>query len=428
MNCTICDKPIILNDGVYMCEGGHMMMHSQEIARAIGDTSTQSKSLIFAEKFANYDSTVIKLIVHYHIFHELKKFFLLCPGDARIDNMDVDVLSEDDLYYRILLKYFKFENGIITEENGLLTPTSIFAIVYYMKRINEEKSGQVYYLNKFLYQAKYFPYIEILNRIISTLRLENHKCLKVLYSDRHLKVHAIMRYLKVLSEEGWIGLQSPKVLINPNRYIELKRLFRLGLRRDEEMIYKYYKDITAFFELEEDKIMDAYFKKWIYSTDINYTFFLAEIEVCVFLIFYYEYFDLKFPIKEAQKKMKKHFLYEHEDIDTFMKNVKEIENINIRAVCEDFKMEFHGDMEIADDYTNIIFLFSSFLGLKLNKFKEYLAKARERLYHMDDVLHCIKYHNRKKIKIYKSRMRADKKYSLKLKKMWEMKNKYSVQK
>lgn len=282
INCEVCGGSLKLIDNDYVCEEGHTISNSLEVATDMAPlldrpASSESERPRFVFPTAKYGPDYADLLLFYMLFEDVRKHLHIKSS-----------------------KYFDIFTNFIQEgpEKTLLMPwagpVSISALAYYSKRVETEADGGTYMYLDYYQEMEPYPYEERRREKVNFLRGRNPNAFRMQPGAFGLDpVHEVLKYL------GDRGFSLARVRVKgvlrtfydetgvPNDEVESnKACFRQDLRRDYQMLFKYLQRVCGMFMLGIDDDLEAKFKVFFYAHDLTQHIHIPEVDVSVFLYVY----------------------------------------------------------------------------------------------------------------------------------------------
>lgn len=284
LKCDICYTPYTLHEGVYICEEGHIYEHNEEVCDTYvgftGRAKKQDKNTQTQEE---------------SMYHNILKIFTQLYIEMK------EVLEiKDDLIFKIFLSYIRYENNAYNE---YFTYHFLFAILYYQKRIEYESEGKALLYTEFVIMFD-VPLYNYKLHVIMKKREQAKQ--KVIQSTKfhHLEIQMFycLHYLQFLGEYGYKEKKLNVFYKEKDFDHECKRIMRMAVRRDQEMLDLYFNEVCKVLFLEISDDLQKSFNKFcnFYFTDER--IFIPELIIYSFLFLYVrnKKIDLHFELIESE--------------------------------------------------------------------------------------------------------------------------------
>ncbi|KAM0677186.1 hypothetical protein BDAP_002197 [Binucleata daphniae] len=238
LKCLICNTPYVLQDGVYICEEGHIFHHTQEVCDDYtGFTGkAKKKEKQKDEKVPDFNHSL--LLLFSKLYFEMKTILNI----------------KHDMAFKVFLSCFT------KDKNMQYNFTFLFAILYHQKRAELENENKILLFDDFVkdfdfcfYQHKYTIFLE-------ELKIRKHKKRRgVTMSSNEVTPHLVEYYIKFIGEETYKAKKpfySTKIERPKN---DLKKVFRLNIRRDNEMMSMYLEKILGVLHIKNNELLQKSF-------------------------------------------------------------------------------------------------------------------------------------------------------------------------
>lgn len=242
IKCNFCDKLCTDENGIFICEDGHIATYTQELTEGVQGTLGKSKKRN-AEKLTGLSEFKTYSYIFTELYLTMKTYFNL----------------KNDLVYKIYLSFIDFE------QTELFNFTFMYAIIYYSMRVDYERRYEILTVRHF---DNIFPvslYMYTYKKLCDKYMIK-----RLLYNQR-FKVECYKITIKRLSDyirffgEVYIKTRSDTFFLpgqEENYNLENKRIFRSIVRRDQVTMEKYLREIASDLKIDVTEKMMFYYKKF----------------------------------------------------------------------------------------------------------------------------------------------------------------------
>ncbi|KAM0680572.1 hypothetical protein GINT2_001260 [Glugoides intestinalis] len=279
MKCEVCGTLYKKIDTLLVCENGHTIqnatMVSHENMIVMGKSKRIYKKKTEKVRYPSTDCKLFNLVLLKLLFEEARTFFGI----------------KEATIFRYFTEFFDFNTGKL-HSSVVISKTTFSALIYMAKRVEMERSNQLYSFADFIKKFESFsiasrllliknkfpvfaPEVAMLNSFFSTtmftiLSLKTHiDELTNLYT--YTKPYAFTN----LSETG-IFEES-----NENAKYNIRRLFR----NDLDIMTRYLKKLCETLKVDVTDDLILYFEKFTYVFDKN-TVLFPEHDITFFIVTY----------------------------------------------------------------------------------------------------------------------------------------------
>lgn len=286
MQCAICSSQVSYVDGMFVCEEGHISGHSMEISEREGvlrSVSSRKKDFQSKKQLAKktFEMKYGRIVVFTALFYESQKFFGL----------------KTDLLLRLHVSLIKHKGREILDDYKIVSPWALHALIYLTKRTELENEYTPLLASEYMRYIRFFPYKRHLSTIsekISEATLENSR----------MQIGRCTDYLslmyKVLFTMNEIASCTDISTEQRNAFESLVLL----QKNDMKMFFMYLHRIADDFCVDTPPQLVFYFKKFVYSNNLEKRVFVPEIEVCLFLYEYLSRFNVQVDYRGAASKIR----------------------------------------------------------------------------------------------------------------------------
>ncbi|KAM0685406.1 hypothetical protein COBT_003385 [Conglomerata obtusa] len=329
LKCDICHTPYSLHDGVYICEDGHIYQHNEEVCDTYVGFTGRAKKLEKSTQ-THQESLYYKLLKTFtQLYIEMKR----CIG------------IKEDLTFKIFLSYIRYENNKV---NDYFTFHFLFSILYYQKRIECESEGNALLYSDFekMFDVSLYNYkLHTISKEQKFEKLQITQALKFHYLE--VKMFNCVQYLEFLGEQGYKERRFCYFIKEKDYDHKNKRLMRMAVRKDQEMMDLYLKNICEILFLEiSDDLQKSFTKSCnFYCTDERV--FIPDLFIYAFLFLYVrnKKIDLNYELIESERCYIEDYndgyereMNEYKEIITDKENY--IRGLNNRAIIVENKILF----------------------------------------------------------------------------------------
>lgn len=264
--CTYCSKPCTMNDdGIFVCEEGHIAKFTQELTDAVqgtlGKSTKQKDKTVGLSEFKTY------MYMFTELYHKMKP----CLG------------FESDVVFKVYLSFFDREHV------ELFNFTFIYTVLYYSLRVHRERAMDVLTVRDFDDLFPYSLYMHTYNKLCDKYMIKRFMYYRRFFvTCYNVTVKTLADYVMFFGEV-YIKSRAHGTFVpgyEENYNLENKRIFRTIVRRDKETMAKYLAKITAEMRIEVTDHMKAFFERFCDLYLIERRTFVPDIVVASFLFVY----------------------------------------------------------------------------------------------------------------------------------------------
>ncbi|KCZ77925.1 hypothetical protein H311_01056 [Anncaliia algerae PRA109] len=278
--CDLCESEINCIDGVYICEEGHVLSHTQEVVEYTAQNTTntqnirsrtlQKKKTDFAK--CKYQPLYKKLLLLYSVFKESMEFFGL----------------KNDKIFHLIASLIKSEGKKVKNDYHLLKSEMFYVIVYFTKKHELEERNKILMINEYFEFMLEFPFYSVLKMKAEILGITNKEMQRLFKKQRiyFSNVLLLMHRLEDLKNEK----------LNNKQRLALNTIFNLNLI-DLKTAFAYLKVILNDFEHTKDSRLTFYFRKFVYFVFTEDKIIIPDLCISIFLSEYFIFFNIKFDSK-----------------------------------------------------------------------------------------------------------------------------------
>lgn len=278
MKCEICRTSYKKIESLLVCENGHTLENTTEVALEDGARTGKSKRIFRRKnqkvKYKSEECRLMRMVLIKLLFDEARAFLGI----------------KESVVFKYFTEFFEFRNAKLS--STFKTSKATLAVLLYMaKRAEMEKNGEIYLLQDFSKEYKAFDLLGRLIRIKTKFpsmeqEVQNF-CLKTNFNST------------VCSFKSWIDdLTSLYIYIRPYTFTKfsetgileectetakynLRRLFR----NDLEIMKAYFQAVCRNLSQKLTPDLEMHFEKFIYTYDPN-TVIFPEYDFTFFIMSY----------------------------------------------------------------------------------------------------------------------------------------------
>eukprot|EP00866_Antonospora_locustae_P000838 jgi/Antlo1/838/1930 len=285
MQCTICSSQVSYIDGMFVCKEGHISGHSMEISEiggALRSASLRKKDFLSKKHLAKkkFDMKYGRIVVFTALFYESQKLFGL----------------KTDLLLRLHVSLIKHRDKEILDDYKIISPYALHALIYLTKRTELESEYIPLLANEYMRYIRFFPYkrhLRFFYEKISNVSLKNSRMRMERCTD-----YLCLMYKALFSMNKIVSYTD----ISTEQMNAFESLVQLQ-KNDMKMFFMYLRQILDDFCVEMTPQLVFYFKKFVYTNNLDKTIFVPEIEICLFLYEYLSRFTVQVDYKEATSRI-----------------------------------------------------------------------------------------------------------------------------
>lgn len=279
MRCEICGTEYRQVDTFLICEQGHTLQNTMEVANDDHQTSVlKVKRVRTAKKekkiFKSSGCHLMRMVLMKLLFEEAREHFGL-PNDN---------------VFKYFTGFFEFRRTKL-ETCVEVSKNELFVLVYLGKRMEMEKQGMPYFIKDCKEDFKRFDISTRLLLIKNRFPSLEPPCYEFIKTAFNVSPLNIKRRVAELTDIYMYPKPYSHIHGSENGIFEegiefCKHNIRRRIRNDLEMSRLYFKSICEFYSVPMTPMLELYFEKFVYTSDPNQVH-IPEYDFALFVASYY---------------------------------------------------------------------------------------------------------------------------------------------